>query len=81
MNIDWHSSSLTRFTIVDKDYKKTHKTFAVLWSMSVVQISGLIASLWPGYEMTYKKIWVMWLMSGSADIHFHFSAGTSGLRS
>jgi hypothetical protein len=23
MNIDWHSSSLTRFTIVDKDYKKT----------------------------------------------------------
>lgn len=48
--------------------------------MSVVQISGLIASLWPGYEMTYKKIWVMWLMSGSADIHFHFSAGTSGLR-
>ncbi len=25
MNIDWHSSSLTRFTIVDKDYKKHTK--------------------------------------------------------
>lgn len=23
MNIDWHSSSLTRFTSVDKDYKNT----------------------------------------------------------
>ncbi|WP_442955879.1 DUF6434 domain-containing protein [Pantoea sp. USHLN256] len=23
MKIDWHSSSLTRYTIVDKDYKNT----------------------------------------------------------
>lgn len=23
MNIDWHSSSLTRLTMVDKDYKNT----------------------------------------------------------
>lgn len=34
--------------------------------MSAVQISVLIMNLWPGYEMIYLRIWVMWLMSGSA---------------
>ena len=78
MKTDWHSSSLTRSTVVDKDYKNTQNVRRFMVGECGPD-SGLIASLCSGYEMTYQKTWVMWLMSGSADISFR--VGTYAPRS
>lgn len=58
MKIDWHSSSLTRFKMVDKDYKNTQNVRRFMMDECGPDFRFDRES-WPGYEMTYQKFWVM----------------------
>lgn len=66
MNIDWHSTELTRMTVVDES-DKMPKTCAAFWLHSAESVSGSIRILRPGYAMRFPKTWERWWMSGSAE--------------